>query len=357
MRNSKNLLKKIPERGFPRSREGHDGELSLNITQNGIGLYGKVHNKWYRFGAAQEVGHKGKINPRNKFLKQDFSIRNLDVDRKISSLNDLTLDVAKGLTLDVKESISLYSTNVNFLDNSNNLVYGFSTGGTPRFTIARPDNTSDYFRITVNAEGATTIITADQGDMTGHLTLAPDGALILDPALQKVIINATDSLYFDGGTDTYIVEGADDRLDLFVGNDRMIRFLEDGNDGNTIDFTNSCAGFAQGAALMDNTNSVADFRHTNKIGLSVNHDIINLKLYFPYVSGNFVLVLKYDGDHDITNWLVFDSDGNAATADNVSWAGGAAMATTSGGTDIVSFYWDAGSETAYGVGSTGFAPV
>ena len=40
--NSKYVLKKTPKRGLPRI--GYEGELSLYITDNGIGLYGKVNN-------------------------------------------------------------------------------------------------------------------------------------------------------------------------------------------------------------------------------------------------------------------------------------------------------------------------
>ena len=63
----------------------------------------------------------------------------------------------------------------------------------------------------------TTISTVDADTAVGHLTLQPDGDLVLDPASQKTIINATDGLYFDGGTHTYITESGDDTLDFYVG--------------------------------------------------------------------------------------------------------------------------------------------
>ena len=90
-------------------------------------------------------------------------------------------------------------------------------------------------------------------------------------------------------------------------------------------------------------------------------DVVTMNLIFPDISGNFLLQLRYDGDHDITNWKVWEHDSaagatNAADGDaDVKWAGGSAPATTSGGYDIFTFYWDAENEVAFGVGSLGFA--
>ena len=63
-------------------------------------------------------------------------------------------------------------------------------------------STSDYFDIKCGANGATAISTVDAGGETGHLTLAPDGDLILNPKEGKFIaqkdgteFSAADSAY------------------------------------------------------------------------------------------------------------------------------------------------------------------
>ena len=84
-------------------------------------------------------------------------------------------------------------------------------------------------------------------------------------------------------------------------------------------------------------------------------DISTMNLIFPPVSGNFLLVCTTDGDHDVSNWKVFESNESAATTTDVMWAGGSVPAFTSSGIDIVSFYWDGGEQQAYGVASLAFA--
>ena len=84
-------------------------------------------------------------------------------------------------------------------------------------------------------------------------------------------------------------------------------------------------------------------------------DITTINLIFPSVSGNFVLVCTTNGDHDVTNWKVWESDESAGTTADVMWAGGSVPAFTSSGVDIVSFYWDADEQQCYGVASLAFA--
>ena len=84
-------------------------------------------------------------------------------------------------------------------------------------------------------------------------------------------------------------------------------------------------------------------------------DIHTMNLIFPKGSGNFLLVCTTNGDHDVSYWKTFEYDESAATTADVMWAGGSVPAFTSSGVDIVSFYWDAGEQQAYGVASLAFA--
>ncbi len=231
---------------------------------------------------------------------------------------------------------------------------------TGALTIINPDSALDYFAIDVDDNAVTTIKTLDFGTGVGHLFLIPDGHLILDPASQKVIINATDGLYFDGGGDTYIAESSADVLDIKVGNDMIFQITESGTDGNTIDIDNACIGFTQREPIYDATITVVDFRHSNKQNLTFGSgNITNIALYFPKVSGNFQLLIKQDGtgSRTVTNYKVYEFDESYADgASAVKFAGGSnpTLTTDANHVDIISFYWDADNEIAYGVATLDF---
>ena len=269
-------------------------------------------------------------------------------------------------------------------------------------------DSDNYCRFSVDFTGQTTINTNDSDGVVGHLLLRPDGDLVLDPASQKIIINATDGLYFDGGDHTYIAQGAVDRLDftvggtllfqiyegitdaihvnchldidaaskLFfdgsasghtyisessadrldfnVGGDLIIRLIENGTNGNSVDFDTACAGFTQIEPTFDATDTEVDFRHSNKQKLTLTDNCTDIHFQFPVLSGNFVCVLLQDGSgsRTISNWKTKDSAGNAGAGNSglVLWAGGVdpLNTETADKADIASFYWDADNEIAYG---------
>ena len=253
-------------------------------------------------------------------------------------------------------SITGADTNVGFLSDVDD--------GGMDFQARSSADSGDYFSISTTTHGATTLATVDDsGAAAAHLTLDPSGDLIISGADVKV--TATKKIYLDGGSDTYIAEHATaDTMVLVAGGDSILKLAESGDDGNTATFA-SAAGWVIDAETFSDDSILStggthdthiDFRFGNKKSLALTNDIANLNLIFPPVSGNFVLLLTYDGDHDITNWKVYESDESAASGDaDVLWAGGSAMATTNAGVDIVSFFWDATNQKCYGVGSTGFA--
>ena len=221
-------------------------------------------------------------------------------------------------------------------------------------------NTNDYLKITVGAEGASSISTVDADSTVGHLTLAPDGDLVLDPVSQRTIINATDGLFFDGGGDTYMYEVGADTLRTVVGGDIIMHITEDGDDGNNTYFANSCVTFQQLEPTYASGITVVDFRHSNKQHLTFDGgSIVNLNFRFPDNSGNFVLLLKQDGtgSRTVTNWKAFESDESSADGDAaVKFAGGSnpTLTTAANHVDIISFYWDGDNEIAYGVATLDF---
>ena len=314
---------------------------------------------------------------------------------------DLTLDVAGDITLDA------YGKQINFAYNG--ITYALYDINADNFTIKNTTNVNDYFNINVGTEGATTLSTVDADTTVGHLTLQPDGDLILDAGSQKVYLPTGDKFYFDGGGDTYIHENSADSLRLFVGDvallslteagggtsdkvsipaetgfyfdggsntyiheqaadvmrlvvggDTMIQLSEKGDDGNEISFGSSCAGFTQLEPTYNSVLTNVDFRHSNKQHLTFGAgNITNVSMYFPLVSGNFQLLIKQDGtgSRTITNYRVYEFDESLADGENaVKFAGGSnpTLTTDANHVDILSFYWDADNEIAYGVATLDF---
>ena len=193
-------------------------------------------------------------------------------------------------------------------------------------------------------------------DANGLLTVAGDIV-----AGDDIAVAATGKLSLDGiGGHTYIVEGIDDAMYHYVGGDRIMVIQEQGDDGNQVHFSDASVGFTQLEPSYDATNTDVDFRHSNKQNLTFGAgNITNLKMIFPSMSGNFVLLLKQDGtgSRTITNYKTYESDESATDgAVGVIWAGGSAptLTTDANHVDILSFYYDADNEIAYGVATLDF---
>ena len=73
----------------------------------------------------------------------------------------------------------------------------------------------------------------DASAAAAHLTLDPDGDLIISGADTK--IDATKKLYLDGGGDSYIHESSADVLQVYTGGDKVVEITE-ATTGNKIDF-------------------------------------------------------------------------------------------------------------------------
>ena len=275
---------------------------------------------------------------------------------QVAKTGDLTLDAAGDISLDA-DGGEIY-----FKDGGTTFGNVSTDGAYSSMTLYEDGGASsdDFFQIYTGGDARTTIRTVDAAGTIGHLILSPDGDLKLDPVSQKIIINATDKLYFDGGGDSYIVEHTSDHVRHVVGGDVIVTMTENGDDGNQTYFVNSSVGFTQQEPTYDASNTLVDFRQSNKQNLTFGSgSITNVNLYFPNMSGNFVLVLKQDGtgSRTVTNWRLYESDESTADGEvAVKWAGGSAPTLTTDAThvDIISFYWDNDNEIAYGVATLDF---
>ena len=199
-------------------------------------------------------------------------------------------------------------------------------------------------------------------DSSGNITLdAAGGAIVVHSA--DIKIPAEKKLYLDGNAlspETYIVEHSADLVRIVVGGDTMVQLSEKGTDGNEVSFGESCVGFTQLEPTYSSSVTTVDFRHSNKQFVTFGSgNITTLDMYFPSMSGNFTILIKQDGtgSRTITNYRVRDSAGNLASGDNeAKFAGGSnpTLTTDANHVDIISFYWDADNEIAYGVASLDF---
>ena len=414
------------KKGNPRPSEGDDGDLTFRRTSDGLKLYIKAAGKWngvkvgesfdeleknlnnlqkivstikqFRLPSTYSVTGDFKLDASgdialsadggdiimddgtNEVFKFNVDSKSLKIHNNaddyatfaVADTGDLTIatvgdgNLDSNLILDADGDIELNADGANItVKDGARKIAEFSGGLASIFSIYNFLDVTDYFQITVTGSGATIIKTIDSGATIGHLTIAPDGDLILDPESQKVIINTTDKLYLDGGGDTYITETEADSVQLVVGGDVMMQLTEGGGDGNHATFrTTTSVGFTRLEATFSQTLIIGsggtddtdiNFRASNKYRLEMTGDIANMNLIFPQSSGNFLLVCTTNGDHDVAAWKVYESDETPATTPAVLWAGGSVPAFTDNGVDIVSFYWDATEQQAYGVASLAFA--
>ena len=173
-------------------------------------------------------------------------------------------------------------------------------------------NTNDYFTISTTTHGETTVETVDADASVAHLNFTVDGSINFD-VVGTVEFDGC-GVGFDLVTPTY--NASDTDVDFTTGNKQFVTF----GSGN----------------------------------------ITDLNLIFPKTSGNFTLLLKQDGtgSRTVTNYKVWDRvDSSAASGSaTVKFAGGSnpTLTTDANHVDIVSFFYDADNEIAYGVASLDF---
>ena len=175
---------------------------------------------------------------------------------------------------------------------------------TPYISLFSAANQADSFSVACTTNGATLLSTTDADDALAHLNIEADGHVEFDGC----------AVGFDLETPTY--NASDTDVSFITGNKQFVTF----GSGN----------------------------------------ITDLNLIFPKTSGNFTLLLKQDGtgSRTVTNYKVWDvvnSDAASGSA-TVKFAGGSnpTLTTDANHVDIISFFYDADNQIAYGVASLDF---
>ena len=222
-------------------------------------------------------------------------------DLTISSLDTI---ISGALTFNSSGDIALSADGGNVtMDDGTTTVFDFDVDNVA-LKIMDDADTGDYLSIAVGAAGETTLTTVDDGGAAAHLNIEPDGHVEFDGC----------SVGFDLVTPTY--NASDTNVDFQTGNKQFVTF----GSGN----------------------------------------ITDLNLIFPATSGNFVLMLKQDGtgSRTVTNYKAWDrADDDAASGSaTVKFAGGSnpTLTTDANHVDIISIFYDADNQIAYGVATLDF---
>ena len=291
---------------FPGNNFGNDGDIvSANIRGKGVYLCIKNNGRWFVADKLNDISRLDK--PKMENLKVDsLAIRNAKLDTSKQD-GDFTLDVHGKIELNTDGG------SIEIKDGSDS-HFTFDCDNT-RVVISDDEDSGDRFVIQVAQHGATTISTSDDDATAGHLTMQPDGDLVLDPVSQKTIINATDGLYFDGGTHTNISESSDDTLRFIVGGTNLVDMTEAAT--NSVNINNSELTIDAAKKLYFDSSTLG---HTYITESSA--DVLDV-----YVGGDKMLALDEANDKvsiGATNWVAGTVSGGTITefsAANSAYAG------------------------------------
>ena len=314
--NKQNRIHKV-KKGYPSQKEGRDGDMVIRrISGKGLFLFYKFGNTWYGTRMVKTnflknprdekrivpvsgpPKYDGELTRKDKFLKLPAgstssvstelgtfgyynvgtnsifnfmgstlainSTSNTDGTPAVIGLiaetgSDAYISILDGATAkwkigyDQSDSGNLiWSTHTDFATNTK-MKLGHA-GDSANAVLSLLYNATDYATLTTAANGATTIATVDSDGTAGHINLDADGDVKLDPASGKINIAMSDKLYFDGGTETYIVEefnsGAGDIFSFYSGGDKMLS-LDEANDKIIMGATNWVAGTVSGGTVTE----------------------------------------------------------------------------------------------------------
>ena len=181
---------------FPSNTMGNDGDIALSsISGRGTYICAKTNGRWYAANKMQD------LNNVEKTSLTELSLKKLKLGEASLTKDQYTKPIGN-FTLDVGGDIALSSDGGNVtMDDGTKTIFDFDVDGV-NLKIMDDANTSDYFKITVESEGATTLSTVDADTSVGHLVLAPDGILKLRPGQGQdlyVTLQSASVKFYEGG--------------------------------------------------------------------------------------------------------------------------------------------------------------
>ena len=202
----------------------------IELSESEVNVRGTINAQAINVnGSAVQTGTDAGATQLNELSDVSYSSGDL-------TITDLDTIVSSGdVTVDSGGKISLDSTN-----DSNGAIDGttFKTAGTEFAAItshhalstltlyeAGGSSTDDYFTISVDSAGATTLETVDAGGSAGNITLNPDGGVLVSGA--DLTLDATKEVVLDGsGGHTKISESVADFMNFQVGGEDLMAIQE-----------------------------------------------------------------------------------------------------------------------------------
>ena len=252
-------------RGVPSNSQGNEGDLTFRRTSNALMLYIKANHSWHGVKVGESFSSLEKVI--NDIKSKVDVMKQFRLPSTYSVTGDFTLDVSGDINLDA-DGGEIY-----FKDGGTTFGNVSTSGSYSSITLYEDGgaSTDDYLQIYTGAHGATNIRTIDASAAAGHLTLDPDGDLIVSGA--DVKIDATKSLYFDGGGDTRIFEHSADNLRFTVGGQVLLHVAEDATTSAA-----QSSGILTGCPIkLKDIGGVADTPSSGYGSLYVNSDSPYLK--------------------------------------------------------------------------------
>ena len=159
-------------RGKPLNSQGNEGDLTFRRTSDGLMLYIKANHSWHGVKVGESFSSLEKVI--NDVKSKVDVMKQFRLPSTYSVTGDFTLDVSGDITLDAdggKVHIKDAGTS-HFLFDCDNTT----------FAIYDDANASDYCRLIVDTNGATTLNTVDADATLAHFTIDADGYITLDSA-------------------------------------------------------------------------------------------------------------------------------------------------------------------------------
>jgi hypothetical protein len=307
----------------------------------------------------------------------------LDLDMNCESVTHVGTVSQTGIDLDMVATTDGTQTNTGLdikctgADNN----YGMNitvpdVAGDYHIKLMAEDDVNDYATFAVANVGVLTIATVGSGTVNSDIILDADGDIILDADGGNFTIKDAGASHFEFNCDatrfrilddtntsdhfSIIIAPNGETTMITTDNDGALAHLNIGANGH-VEFDNCAVGFDLETPTYNASDTDVSFITGNKQFVTFDGgNIADLNLIFPETSGNFVLLLKQDGTggRTVTNYKAWDlvnsdaADGSAT----VKFAGGSNPDLTDDANhvDIISFFWDADNQIAYGVATLDF---
>ena len=333
-------------KGEPSKRVGNNGDVYISSSGGGVSLFAKHNNKWY--STPLSILHNRKSL--GKSISSDVS-NNVTISRNLSIGNNATI----GNDLTVENDITM-NGDVFQMGSGHNYIYGNTTtdyditmktygqinlipisqrrvdiltsdaSGSGEATLRHSFNGSshyifdgaddgDYLKLSVAANGVSTIMTNDNVGEAANLTINPDGDLIFKPEGEQIYYQN------DNGNNAALwslLDGAATTLIFYetggASTDDYFQIMTIGNGATTISTTDAAGTDGNLSIAPDGSFGVTA---ATTASLAANNGDITID------ASTGIYKFKLDGDADDLCTLTVAANGatTLATADSDGTAG------------------------------------